>query len=254
MGLEQFMRERAARLKELNEIEQNKTHYSIADDGCAVVSDGETVIGARSFANDTGFTTVRIPDSVTSIGFEEQVLTFDISSFAFSKSDDQFFSGHYQMLNVVQLDSSVNSLEEQLESRYGEFGRNIMDKMRVYRYVRDHQGDSTSYFDVAQHIADTTPDVRSKIYDQANKLLQSAKADVGMYQAMIQSDKEYINRHYIELMRKFTLSVACLLLFLIGAPFGSIVRKGGLGFCRYRQNLSSGRKSGRSCQRDCRSS
>ena len=50
-----------------------------------------------------------------------------------------------------------------------------------------------------------------------------------MYQAMIQSDKEYINRHYIELMRKFTLSVACLLLFLIGAPFGSIVRKGGLG-------------------------
>lgn len=26
-----------------------------------------------------------------------------------------------------------------------------------------------------------------------------------------------------------TLSIACLLLFLIGAPFGSIVRKGGLG-------------------------
>ena len=30
-------------------------------------------------------------------------------------------------------------------------------------------------------------------------------------------------------MRKFTLSVACILLFLIGAPFGSIVRRGGLG-------------------------
>ena len=46
---------------------------------------------------------------------------------------------------------------------------------------------------------------------------------------MIEPEQEYINRHYIELMRKFTLSVACLLLFLIGAPFGSIVRKGGLG-------------------------
>ena len=43
------------------------------------------------------------------------------------------------------------------------------------------------------------------------------------------SDREYINRHYIEWHRKFTLSIACLLLFLIGAPFGSIVRKGGLG-------------------------
>ena len=49
------------------------------------------------------------------------------------------------------------------------------------------------------------------------------------YNSIIDSDREYINRHWIELMRKFTLSVACLLLFLIGAPFGSIVRKGGLG-------------------------
>ncbi len=44
-----------------------------------------------------------------------------------------------------------------------------------------------------------------------------------------QADSEYINRHRIEWQRKYTLSVACLLMFLIGAPFGSIVRKGGLG-------------------------
>ena len=29
--------------------------------------------------------------------------------------------------------------------------------------------------------------------------------------------------------RKFTLSFACVVLFLIGAPLGSIIRKGGLG-------------------------
>ena len=46
---------------------------------------------------------------------------------------------------------------------------------------------------------------------------------------MIDSERERVNRHYIEWHRKFTLSAACLLLFLIGAPFGSIVRKGGLG-------------------------
>jgi len=166
---------------------------------------------------------------LTSIGFDEQVLTFDISSFAFSKSDDQFFSGHYQMLNVAQLDSSVTSLEDQLEYRYGEFRKNAIEKMRVYRYVRDHENDSTSYLDVAKLVADTTADARARIYEQARMQMQGSMADVGMYQAMFQSDKEYINRHYIELMRKFTLSVACLLLFLIGAPFGSIVRKGGLG-------------------------
>jgi lipopolysaccharide export system permease protein len=35
--------------------------------------------------------------------------------------------------------------------------------------------------------------------------------------------------HAIEWHRKFTLSFACIVLFLIGAPLGAIIRKGGLG-------------------------
>jgi lipopolysaccharide export system permease protein len=34
----------------------------------------------------------------------------------------------------------------------------------------------------------------------------------------------------VEVYRKFTLSIACLVLFFIGAPLGSIIRKGGLGW------------------------
>ena len=39
---------------------------------------------------------------------------------------------------------------------------------------------------------------------------------------------EFIN-HQVEWHRKFSLSFACLVLFMIGAPLGSIIRKGGLG-------------------------
>ena len=38
-----------------------------------------------------------------------------------------------------------------------------------------------------------------------------------------------IRLHLIEWHRKFSLSLACLVLFLIGAPLGSIIRKGGIG-------------------------
>jgi lipopolysaccharide export system permease protein len=38
-----------------------------------------------------------------------------------------------------------------------------------------------------------------------------------------------IRSHRIEWHRKFSLSLACLVLFFIGAPLGSIIRKGGLG-------------------------
>ena len=38
-----------------------------------------------------------------------------------------------------------------------------------------------------------------------------------------------LRQHQIEWHRKISLSLACLVLFLIGAPLGSIIRKGGLG-------------------------
>ncbi len=166
---------------------------------------------------------------LTSIGFDKQILTFDISSFGFKKSTDDFFSGHYQMLNVAQLDSTVGVLDNALDSRYQEFGDALFSKMRSYKYYTQHQSDSSAFLDVKQRLADTNIVHRNKIITQARAQAFSSLNDVQSYASLINSDREYLNRHYIELMRKFTLSVACLLLFLIGAPFGSIVRKGGLG-------------------------
>ncbi len=41
--------------------------------------------------------------------------------------------------------------------------------------------------------------------------------------------KKQIRLHDLERHRKFALSFACVVLFLIGAPLGSIIRKGGIG-------------------------
>ena len=166
---------------------------------------------------------------LTSIGFKEQILTFDISSFAFNKSDDDRFRGDYKMMNVHQLDTSVTQLEASLENRYHEFSSTLMNKFRVYRVTAPDSAGDFVYRDVLKLTADTTPEARKKILVQAHSLARNVETDAEMYDQIISSDREYINRHYIEWMRKFTLSVACLLLFFIGAPFGSIVRKGGLG-------------------------
>ena len=45
----------------------------------------------------------------------------------------------------------------------------------------------------------------------------------------MEDDNLVIRRHEIELQKKFTLSLACLIFFFIGAPLGAIIRKGGLG-------------------------
>jgi len=71
---------------------------------------------------------------------------------------------------------------------------------------------------------------------QQIQLLENAKmksdrlASDFNFQMVPQSDRQRdIRGHRIELNRKFTLSVACLLFFFIGAPLGAIIRKGGLG-------------------------
>jgi lipopolysaccharide export system permease protein len=43
------------------------------------------------------------------------------------------------------------------------------------------------------------------------------------------SKRALSDRHSIEWHRKLFLASACVLLFLIGAPLGAIIRKGGLG-------------------------
>ena len=77
---------------------------------------------------------------------------------------------------------------------------------------------------------DTVDDAtRLKMLNRARYIANTAVTDSRNYGEFLETDREYVNKHDIERHKKFTLSVACLLLFLIGAPFGSIVRKGGLG-------------------------
>ena len=45
----------------------------------------------------------------------------------------------------------------------------------------------------------------------------------------LDNKRKDVRNNKIEWHRKYSLSLACLILFFIGAPLGSIIRKGGLG-------------------------
>ena len=100
----------------------NRTNITVADHGNMQTTPDDkylvfTLYDGYSYSEPTeGEDAAKRP--LTSIGFDKQILTFDISDFAFKKSDENFFSGHYQMLNVAQLDSSINSLEGRMVHRY----------------------------------------------------------------------------------------------------------------------------------------
>lgn len=215
----------------------NQSIVVVADNGFMQTSPDDRYL---IFTLNNGFTysesTVG-PDAETCpfmrIAFDQQVLTFDISSFAYSKSNDEFFKGSYQMLNVKQLDTTIAALTDDWNKQCHNYSEATSYKMQALHHYFDHAP--------AQNIADSgtmsrpnllahcNADQKKRILNYALGQAQSSQREIDMYAATLLDQQEYINRHHIEWQRKYTLSLACFLLFLIGAPFGSIVRKGGLG-------------------------
>lgn len=169
---------------------------------------------------------------LTSVSFTRQSIAFDISSFAYNKSGEDIFKGSYQMMNISELDAAMATLDSNLQLRYVDCRRDICSNMRLWRYYVGHpDGERSAEASSPDELIDRmeSRSVRNKARSRAQYIASTANVDSKNYGDLIRGDREYINRHQIEKQRKYTLSIACLLLFLIGAPFGSIVRKGGLG-------------------------
>ena len=165
------------------------------------------------------------------LGFKEYKKILDLSSFKMNKTADSAFKDNYKMLSVRQLNKAIDSMES--TRRY---------------YLKKSNADLKPYLDFVKFNDSTWQKVNVaslKKVTSFNKLIaDSAKIDVfDKSVALINSVQgsinlmadEYTTRdkdlryHQIEWHRKFTLSIACIVLFLIGAPLGSIIRKGGLG-------------------------
>ena len=150
--------------------------------------------------------------------FKEDLIRFDLSSFSTINNSEALYKGHYAMLSNQQLAAAIDSLNIKYEERKITFTKNITDK-----YTTNSEADS---------VIAIKPFSRIKIkqqYDIAINKLQTLKSITKSNKDDLEYRKIIITKHNIEWHRKISLAVACLLLFLIGAPLGAIIRKGGFG-------------------------
>ena len=175
----------------------------------------------------------RVKRPFTSLDFKEQMLTFDLSSFAFDKSDKDMFKTNCQMMNVAQLDSTTHRLKSEMDTRYSDFNGTTIDKFTMYHRYKElckkQKVSNASPIDYKARMAKLPKIRKSAIYNHAHNIANQINSDYKVYSQVIKSDSEHLARHYVVWYRKYTFSIACIVLFLVGAPFGSIVRKGGLG-------------------------
>lgn len=148
------------------------------------------------------------------ISFSENLIRFDLSNFGL-KNSEMLYKGHYAMLNNKQLQYSIDSLNKKLEEKKILVFNRISEK---YNYNTDNKLDSTLNLNKISN---------KKISETAINKLRILKSISNSNSDDINYKKSIIAKHKIEWHRKISLSFACIIMFLIGAPIGSIVRKGG---------------------------
>ena len=74
-----------------------------------------------------------------------------------------------------------------------------------------------------------SPSKQKALLTRSKTTLEHTKSESFFKAAKLGDESYRMRRHATEWHTKFTLSVACLLFFFIGAPMGAIIRKGGLG-------------------------
>jgi lipopolysaccharide export system permease protein len=150
--------------------------------------------------------------------FKEDLIMFNLASFSKSTNSEKLYKGHYAMLNNKQLNLAIDSLEINYIDKLKLFSKNIINKYKTSTDV-----DSSINFNTLP------PNEKKQQYDIAINKLSSLKSVANSNKDELEYRRVIITKHKIEWHRKLSLSVACLLLFLIGAPLGSIIRKGGFG-------------------------
>jgi len=159
--------------------------------------------------------------------FSSDIIRFDLSGFELTRSNEDIFKDNYKMQSLGQLSHNIDTLRTRLDERKGELAKNLSRNFKFFVFNVDSV--KVEGYIPVNLLQMFSTEQRPKVAEAALNMARSSKAYVRSATEDHWARNNRINRYLIEVHRKFTLSIACIILFFIGAPLGAIIRKGGLG-------------------------
>jgi len=164
------------------------------------------------------------------LGFKEYKKILDLSSFTMNRTDDSMFRNNYQMLSLRQLNKMIDSLERSAAVHKKKNNTDLKTFLDFPKYLDSNWNELKTPVVQAKNFIDWLPDsTRRPIVDRAVVTVNSVKSTIESNSVVYDALRRDLRFHLIAWHEKFTMAIACIVLFLIGAPLGSIIRKGGIG-------------------------
>ncbi|HSN50095.1 MAG TPA: LptF/LptG family permease [Bacteroidales bacterium] len=165
--------------------------------------------------------------------FKEQFQQFDLTAFQLTRTDEKLFKSNYEMLNVKQLNASIDSIQKEVKKEKATYDKAFFQNytyLAKYDSVSKKPPKDTVYAVLpAGFISGMEVTDQKRILEAAKNAATSVKENLKVNKENIYQKNKLLHKHEVVLQKKFTFSIACFLLFFIGAPLGAIIRKGGLG-------------------------
>ncbi len=168
---------------------------------------------------------------LTTIKFKEYKKIFDISSFFRVRTEDSLFKDNYRMLSVRQLDVFIDSVKKRTTAAYKKIGDEMVTS---YNFAKLNDNGKIKQVAIGKKpmkkISDIIADsARQSVIESASGQISNIKSGFDMVYSEYNDRRRDQRLYELAWQQKFSLSFACFVLFMIGAPLGSIIRKGGLG-------------------------
>ena len=164
------------------------------------------------------------------IDFERQAIVIPLKNYAFQKSDSSRFNDQVKSMNLKQLNESQDSIGR-LNAEGKIANIKTLGESRLIRYNSQLDTSSKLQTPFVSEEINTWEDIDAEIkaYDRAKKNAEELQMNIGTFARERYHHTFILRLIDIEILKKFALSIACLIFFFIGAPLGALIRKGGLG-------------------------
>lgn len=160
--------------------------------------------------------------------FDKYTINIDISSFDDKDLEKEDIKAHHGMLSIKQLDSTSNLAKDNFDKDV----KSIAD--RTYKMLNlenlHHYPDSIKNDSIKDDILENF-NLHNKIIvveSAKNNITRILKRNLNINKSF-KDKRKLLNLYDHEMGYRVTFALACLVLFFIGAPLGSIIRKGGFG-------------------------
>ncbi len=166
--------------------------------------------------------------------FEVSEMRFDMSQFDLNQTDEAIYSNNYKNLVRRDLAEKIryhDSVLTKREDGYMELAVKRFETIKDTANVIKNADDAVYGF-LKSPVWENLPDSIDKMSIR-NSALDKARADkqtAELRYNTLEYERTINARHQTEDQYRYAIAAACLILFLVGAPLGAIIRKGGLGF------------------------